>query len=56
MLQSLILIDTLFSACWEKNLKKRETARGLFSFFPGWDMPCWVSCMGFSWLLGAIKG
>jgi hypothetical protein len=28
MLQSLILIDALSSACWEK--KKRDMARGLF--------------------------
>jgi hypothetical protein len=29
--QSLILIDALSSACWEKEKKKEEMARGLFS-------------------------
>jgi hypothetical protein len=37
----------------EKNFKKRNGQRA-FSHKP--DMPCWLCCMGFSWLFGAIKG
>jgi hypothetical protein len=46
MLQSLILIDALSSACWEK--KKERNGWG--TFFPGLDTPCWLCCQGFSWL------
>jgi hypothetical protein len=54
MSQSLILSDRS-AACWEK--KKEEKRRnGQGAFFPGQDMPCWLCHMGFSWLLGAIKG
>jgi hypothetical protein len=62
MLQGLILICALSSACWEKHEKKRKKKKrersGLGLFFPGPepDMPCWLCQEGFSRLLGAIKG
>jgi hypothetical protein len=31
--------------------KKKKKAKGIF----GQDTPCWLCCMGFSQLLGAIK-
>jgi hypothetical protein len=51
MSQSLILIDALSSACWEKGKKMAGT------FFPGLeaDMPFWLCHTGFSQLLVAIK-
>jgi hypothetical protein len=62
MLQSLILIDSLSSASWEKKRKRKKKKRereiekekwpGDF-FSPGLDMPCWLCHTGFSWLLGA---
>jgi hypothetical protein len=57
MSQSLILIDALCSAYWEKKIKKKkkETAGGLF-FPPRPDTPCWLCQVGFSQLLGAIIG
>jgi hypothetical protein len=57
MLQSLILIDVLSSAFWEKKRmreKKKRNNWGLFS--PGPDMPCWLCYIGFSQLLSAITG
>jgi hypothetical protein len=57
MLQSLILIDVLSSACWEKKKKKRkEIAMGIFSQGQRPDMLCSLGQVGFLWLLGAIKG
>jgi hypothetical protein len=59
MSQSLILIDALSSACWEKRKKKereKKKTNGWGAFSPGLDMPCWLWCMGFSQLLGTIKG
>jgi hypothetical protein len=53
MLQNLILIDSLSSACWEKG-KKERNGRG--AFFPGLDIPCWLCQVGFLQLLGASKG
>jgi hypothetical protein len=53
MLQSLILIDALSSACWEKEKIRRN---GWGTFFLGPDTPCWLCQVEFSWLLGAIKG
>jgi hypothetical protein len=41
MLQSLILIDALSSACWEKKKKKKEKKRKkkwLGAFFPGTEV------------------
>jgi hypothetical protein len=57
MSQSLILIDSLSSACWEKNGKKRKEKQ-LKAFFPGpeMDTPCWLCLAAFSWPLGSIKG
>jgi hypothetical protein len=57
MSQSLILIDSLSSACWEKNGKKRNEKQ-LKAFFPGpeMDTPCWLCLAAFSWPLGSIKG
>jgi hypothetical protein len=52
MLQSSVLIDALSSACWEG--KKDRNVQG--AFFPGQDMSCWLNCVVFLWLLGAIKG
>jgi hypothetical protein len=52
MLWSLILIDGLSSACWEK--EKKTSSQGLFT--PALDTPCWLCHVGVSWLLGAIKG
>jgi hypothetical protein len=57
MSQSLILIDELSSACWEKETtttKKRSDHGGFF--YQGPDTPCWLCHAGFLWLLGAIKG
>jgi hypothetical protein len=58
MSQSLILIDILSSVFSgkEKTKKKRKghLARRLFHPWP--DMPCWLCCMGFLWLLSAING
>jgi hypothetical protein len=34
--------------------KRRKKKRD--AFFPGQDMPCWLCCTGFLWLLVAIKG
>jgi hypothetical protein len=36
--------------------REKEEEKFLGVFFPGLDMPCWLCHMGFSWLLGAIKG
>jgi hypothetical protein len=36
--------------------KKKKKRSGQGVFFPGWDMPCWLCCAGFSWLLRAFKG
>jgi hypothetical protein len=52
MSQSLILIDALSSAYWEKEKKRND--QGLFS--PGRHMSCWLCHTGISWLLGAVKG
>jgi hypothetical protein len=38
----------------QKKKKKKEIATGLFSL--GSDMPCWLCCTGFLWLLGEIEG
>jgi hypothetical protein len=46
MSQSLILIDALSSACWEKEGERKEMSRGLF-FFPARP--------GFSLLLDIMK-
>jgi hypothetical protein len=57
MLQGLIVIDALSSACWEnKEKKKKRRGLGLFSQGQRPDIPCWVCWVGFSPLLGAIKG
>jgi hypothetical protein len=58
MLQNLILIDALSSACWEKKRKKKDKKErnDWGTIFPGPDMPCWLHCAGFLWLLGVIKG
>jgi hypothetical protein len=59
MLQGLILIDALSSACWEKKGKKKEKRSNQGHFFPqGWrlDTPCWLCQARISWLVGAIKG
>jgi hypothetical protein len=53
ILQSLILFDALSSAFWEK---KRESEMAGGGQFPGLDTHCWLCCVGFLWLLGAIKG
>jgi hypothetical protein len=50
MSQSLILIDALSSACWEK----KKNSHG--AFFTGSDTPCWLCCTGFLQLLDTIKG
>jgi hypothetical protein len=45
VLQSLILIDALFSACWEKKKREREKEKWWWgvSFFPqGWK--CLAGC------------
>jgi hypothetical protein len=55
MLQSLILIDALSSACREKK-REREIAGRLFSQCWRPDTHCWLCCVGFLQLLGAIKG
>jgi hypothetical protein len=55
MSQSLILIGALSSACWEKKEKKGER-NGQGAFFSGQDTSCWLFCVRFSWLLGAIQG
>jgi hypothetical protein len=60
MSQGLILIESLSSACWEKNEKKRkerkrDKKKWLGAFFPGLDTPCWLCRVGFSWLLGESK-
>jgi hypothetical protein len=34
-------------------LLRKKMARRIFS--PGQDMPCWLCCVGFFWLVGAIK-
>jgi hypothetical protein len=59
MLQNLILIDSLSSACWEKKKKKKIEKRsswGLFSQGRRLAMPCWLCRAGFLWLLSAVKG
>jgi hypothetical protein len=50
------MIETLSSACWEKNEKKRKE-KWPRAFFPVLepDMHCWLCGVGFSQLLGAIK-
>jgi hypothetical protein len=48
MLQSLILIDAMFSACWEKRKRKEKIGLGLFSPGQRLDTPCWLCQMGFS--------
>jgi hypothetical protein len=58
MWQSLILIDALSSAYWEKFKKKKERKEkrnGQGALFPGPDMPGWLCCVRFLQLLGAIK-
>jgi hypothetical protein len=59
-LQSLILINALSSACWEKKNKKRkenkeEEKAGVALFSPGPDMTCWLCYARFLWQLSAIK-
>jgi hypothetical protein len=44
---------SVFCLFGEKN-RKEKGPEGFF--FPGPDTPCWLCCMGFSWLLGGIKG
>jgi hypothetical protein len=39
----------------EREKKNRKKCLGTF-FFPGPDMTFWLCNVGFSWLLGAIKG
>jgi hypothetical protein len=71
MLQSLILIDSLSSLCWEKKekkiekVKKRERERerererngqGLFSQGQRLNMPCWLCWARFLQLFSTIKG
>jgi hypothetical protein len=58
MLQSLILFDTLqfclmfYLLLVEREKKKKKNGQG--AFFPQWDIPSWLCCVGFSQLLGAI--
>jgi hypothetical protein len=59
MLQSLILMDSLSSACWEEKIKKKKKKKkknNQGAFFPGQGIPCWLCHTGFSQLLGAING
>jgi hypothetical protein len=51
-----------FSSDWcsvfcllEEKEKKERKRNGQGSFVPGPDMPCWLCCMGFLWMLSAIK-
>jgi hypothetical protein len=39
----------------KKERKKEKWLEGVL-FFPGQDMPCWLCHLGFSKLLGVIKG
>jgi hypothetical protein len=41
-----------------KKEKKKEKRSVQGAFVPGleWDTPCWLLCVGFLWLLDAIKG
>jgi hypothetical protein len=58
----LILIDDLFSACWEKKEKRkkkdREKEREVAGLFPGLEArhTFWLCQVGFSHLLHAVKG
>jgi ABC-type branched-subunit amino acid transport system ATPase component len=60
MFQSLTVIDTLSSACWEKKEKKEKKKKRdtMVACFPGLelDMPCWPCWVGFLCCVGAIKG
>jgi hypothetical protein len=50
MLQSLILIDALSSAFWEKEKKKKKEKRNgweIFSQGQRLNMPCWLCHAGF---------
>jgi hypothetical protein len=56
MSQSLILIDALLVLVGRKKERTKKDKRPGGFFFPGADIPGWLCCVGFSWLLGAIKG
>jgi hypothetical protein len=55
MSQSLILIDALSSACWEKKKKEKEAARDYFPTARGQTRLAGCAWRDFSQLLGTIE-